>query len=95
MKARTLIESASLGPDALKAVCQAFDAAWQAIEGNFESEGPAREAARIRLAEAMLSIAHEDSRDVEALKHGALEAMAMEYQPRHKWKPSGTPDISN
>ena len=37
---------------------------------------------RLLLAEAMLSVATEDSRDVEALKNGALEAMALGYRRR-------------
>ena len=86
MKARRLIDSATLGPDALKAVGQAFDEAWQAIEANFGSDPATREAARLRLANAMLSIATEESRDVEVLKRGALEAMAMDYQSRANWK---------
>jgi hypothetical protein len=31
MKARILIESASLGPDEVKSACQAFDGAWAEI----------------------------------------------------------------
>jgi hypothetical protein len=34
-KARALIDGASVGPDALKAVGQAFDEAWIEIAGNF------------------------------------------------------------
>jgi hypothetical protein len=36
----------------------------------------------VRLAEAVWSVASEDSRDVEALKRGALEAMALYYKRR-------------
>jgi len=35
VEARRLIDSASFGPDALKALSQAFDEAWADIEGNF------------------------------------------------------------
>jgi hypothetical protein len=35
-KARALIEGASLGPEALKAACEAFDAAWIAIASQFK-----------------------------------------------------------
>ena len=38
------------------------------------------EAARLRLAEAMLSIATEGNTDVAALKIGALRAMALDYR---------------
>jgi hypothetical protein len=82
MKARQLIDAASFGPDALKAIGQAFDEAWQTISGNFGNDRDDIEKARIRLAKALLSVANEDSRNVEALKRGALEAMALGY--RHK-----------
>jgi hypothetical protein len=38
------------------------------------------ETARLRLAEALLSVANEESRDVEVLKRAALEAMARSYK---------------
>jgi hypothetical protein len=77
MKARQLIDGASYGPDALKAIGQAFDEAWQTVAGNFDAD--TTEAARLRLANAILSVATEDTRDVDALKRGALEAMALSY----------------
>jgi hypothetical protein len=78
MKARRLIDGASFGPATLKVIGQAFDEAWAEIAGNF---GPSQvEDARLRLAEALLSIANEDSTDVAALKIGALQAMALDYK---------------
>jgi hypothetical protein len=56
---------------------QAFDQAWSVIAGNIGRD--ASEAARLRLANALLSVATEDSRDVERLKRKALEAMALSY----------------
>ena len=82
MKARQLIDSASYGPEALAAMGQAFDEAWRSIEGNFGSDPRDIEKARYRLATALLSVADEDSRDVEALKRGALEAMALAYREK-------------
>lgn len=79
MEARRLIDNASFGPDALKALSQAFDEAWADIEANFGCD-QAREAARVKLATALLSIASDDSRDVEVLKKAALEAMAGDYR---------------
>jgi hypothetical protein len=38
------------------------------------------EGARLRLAEAMLSVATEDSSDVASLKAGALQAMVRDYR---------------
>lgn len=80
MKARHLIDGAAFGPDAVKVIGQAFDQAWDDIAGNFGEQPATIELARLRLAEAVLSVAGEDSRDVEALKRGALEAMALRYK---------------
>jgi hypothetical protein len=87
MKARQLMDGASYGPDALKALCQAFDEAWQSIEGNFGNDPRDVERARIRLATAVLSVASEDSRNVELLKRGALQAMALSYRNRPAREP--------
>jgi len=81
-KARQLIDGASFGPEALKAVGAAFDAAWSEIAGNFGDDPADVEKARLRLANALLSIADEDSRDVEVLKRAALQRMALDYRRR-------------
>ena len=86
--ARALFDGASYGPDALMAMGQAFDEAWTSIAGNFGHDPQEIESARLRLATALLSVASEDSRDVEALKRGALEAMALGYRER----PALTPE---
>jgi hypothetical protein len=80
MKGRRLIDAASFGPDALKAVGQAFDEAWKDIAGNFGNDAQTVEAARLNLAKALLSVANEESRDVPVLKRAALEAMAQGYK---------------
>ena len=80
MNAKRMISGASYGPEALKAVGQAFDEAWLQIAGNFGDEPGDIEKARLRLARALLSIAHEDSRDVGVLRQAALERMALDYR---------------
>jgi hypothetical protein len=80
MKARKLIDGASFGPDALKAIGKAFDEAWLEIAVNFGTDTLQIETARLRLAEAVLSVAHEDSRDAGALKRAALQRMALDYR---------------
>ena len=80
MKALHLIDRASFGPEALKAITQAFDEAWREIAGNFGNDQRDIELARLRLANVLLSVACEDSRDIEALKNGALQAMALGYR---------------
>jgi hypothetical protein len=77
MQACSRILSASYGPDALKTMTQAFDQAWSVIAGNIRQDG--RAAARLRLASALLSVATEDSHDVQDLKRNALEAMSLSY----------------
>jgi hypothetical protein len=75
VRARQLIDGASFGPDTLKAIGAAFDAAWAEIAGSFGNDPIAIEAARLRLANAILSIASENSRDVEVLRRAALQVM--------------------
>jgi hypothetical protein len=81
-KARQLIEGASFGPEALNAIGEAFDAAWAEIASNFGDDPADVEKARLRLANALLSIASEDSRDVDVLKRAALQRMALDYKRR-------------
>ena len=80
MKARRLIDGAAYGPNALKALGQAFDGAWASIAGNFGDDASDIERARLKLATALLSVASEDSRDVEVLKKAALQVMALGYR---------------
>jgi hypothetical protein len=80
MKARHLIDSASYGPEAMKAIGQAFAEARREIAGNFGSNPLAIEAARLKLANAVLSVAAEGCRDIAGLKNGALQAMPLKYR---------------
>jgi hypothetical protein len=80
MKAQHLVNGASFGPEALKVIGRAFDKAWEEIGGNFGNDPIDIEAARLKLASVLLSIATEDSRDVEALKNSALQAIALRYR---------------
>ena len=82
MRARQLIDGAAFGPEALKAIGEAFDAAWAEIEGNFGNVPVDVDNARYRLANALLSVASEDSRDVQVLKRAALQRMALDYRQR-------------
>ena len=78
METPRLMDGASCGPATLSAMCEAFDKAWAQIAGNFGETQV--DNARLRLAEAMRSIATEGSTDVAALKAGALQAMALDYR---------------
>jgi hypothetical protein len=81
MKARKLLNGASVsfGPAALKVAGRAFDEAWADIAGNY-SGAQQIEAARLKLATAILSVATDASRDVEELKRAALARMAQHYR---------------
>jgi hypothetical protein len=82
MKARQLMDGASFGPVTVKAMGQAFDAAWHDIAATFGNDPRDIEKARLRLARAVLSVAAEDSHDVATLKKGALQAMALGYREK-------------
>jgi hypothetical protein len=66
----------------LKAIVEAPDQAWSEIAANFQDDLIAWEEARLGLAEALLSIANEESRDVEVLKRAALQRMALDFKRR-------------
>jgi hypothetical protein len=82
MRARQLIDGAAFGPEAVKAISKAFDAAWAEIAANYGSDPEEINQARYRLATAMLEIATEESRDVYVLKQAALQRMALDYRHR-------------
>jgi hypothetical protein len=76
MKAHRLIFSANYGPEALQVICRAFDETWAEIAAR-ETPQPssiATKAARLKLANIVLSLAADDASDIEALKSGALLA---------------------
>ena len=80
MHARELIDKTSFGPEALAAMGQAFDAAWEEISHNFGDDPDDSYAARLKLATALLAIASDESRDVDVLKRAALQRMALDYR---------------
>jgi hypothetical protein len=77
MKARDLIDGAVYGPAALKVMTTAYDNAWSEIAPHFDGDGEQVQSARLRLADAILSVATERSRDAEQLRKKALEVMAL------------------
>ena len=82
MKARALIEGAPFGPETVNAIGEAFDQASARIKRIFGNDPDAVEAARIRLAEAILSVATEGNTDVEDLKNRAIVELAQHYGSR-------------
>jgi hypothetical protein len=79
MKARALISAASYGPETLKVIFQAFDVAWAEIAHHFEGHPTQVDAARERLAHAVLAVADEHSKDVQGLKRTALQVLGLSY----------------
>jgi hypothetical protein len=67
----------AFGPETLKVLGQAYDDAWSSIAGNFSEDSAS--AARMKLANIILAIATEDSRDVAALTAMALQLMARDH----------------
>src|SRR5262245_26106480 len=79
MKVRTLIDRASFGTKTVKVMGQAFDETWARIAPIVRSFPGGVELARIRLAEAILSVTTAANMDVAALKADALYVMAKHY----------------
>jgi hypothetical protein len=77
MRARNIIYRAAFGPETLKVIGKAFDEAWAEISGRFGADFPSIEAARLKLADAVLLVAGEDGHDVEGLKRAALQRMGL------------------
>jgi hypothetical protein len=73
MKARVIIESASLGPEELKTAFRAFDGAWAQIAARYKSPETV-EAARIRLATLILSLL-QDTKDADEMQAIAAQEM--------------------
>jgi hypothetical protein len=80
MKARQFVDGASYGPETVKVMGEALDQAWAEIAGNFGDSPAQIENVRMKLAEALLSIATDGATDVAALKAGALQALALDYR---------------
>ena len=80
MKARELISGMSYGPDTLEIVFKSFDEAWNSIGGNFGENSLAMQAARVKLANIILSIPHHSRSDAEQIKKSALQLMAQDFR---------------
>jgi len=83
MKARALIDGAPFDPETVKAIGEAFDQASARINSIFGNDPDAVEAARIRFAEAILSVAIEGNTDVGDLKNRPLAVPNDGDQDRH------------
>ena len=73
-------EGAFYAPEALRIIYQAFDEAWNSIAGNFGDDPTTIEAARLKLANIILSFPHDKIRDAEQIKNSSLLIMALQYR---------------
>ena len=80
MKVRQLIGGAAFGPDVLKVIGKAFDAAWTELEPSVTNRPDGIEAARLRLANIVLSLAKDDSSDAELLKNEAVRVFRLKHR---------------
>jgi hypothetical protein len=71
-QARRLLASASCGPETLRVIFQAFDEAWAAIAPRYGEDQSGIEAARAMLADIVLSLARDETRDAGMLRDAAL-----------------------
>src|SRR5262245_21633230 len=80
MKAIIRIRAASYGPETIQAMLGAFDAVWAAVHFHFYDNPDTYDAARLRLANAILRAAANGNRDVAQLKNAGLASMAAHYR---------------
>jgi len=80
MKARQVIGSATFSPDELRVIFAAFDDAWNDVAGDVSKRAGAVDAARLRLATIVLSLAKAGPIDRGRIKTEAVQAFR--GQPR-------------
>ena len=80
MRAAKILAGCTYGPETLKIIGKAFDDAWANIAEHFVDDASLANAARERLAHAVLVAATEESRDPEPIKLLALQIMALSYR---------------
>lgn len=80
MKARRLLEGSNFGPETLQVIFTAFDDAWAEIAEYFDGDEAHIQSARVRLAHAVLALAHEDSSDPSELRKDALQVFQLGYR---------------
>ena len=75
MKARRLIAKAVYGPAELTTIGKAFDDAWEQISPQVSGRAEAVEAARLKLAEIVLGLTNDGTRDPGKLAEAAVDLM--------------------
>ena len=75
LEAKRLIGQATYGPEILSVLFQAFDEAWATLEPTCGQNPLAIRATRLKLANAVLSLARQDVRDASTIRDGALRLL--------------------
>ena len=75
--ARELLDEAEYGPEALKILYQAFDAAWETMAPNYAGDPDRAEIARLKLANTILSFPADEITDAEQIKNSSLQIVAL------------------
>lgn len=78
MRARQLLDRSGpplFGPETMKVVHEALDSAWAILEPACGGDPKIIEKRRLELAEAILAVARDDSRDPEQIKLLALQLL--------------------
>jgi hypothetical protein len=78
MSIHEIIDRPSFGPEALQVVGAAFDKAWEDVEFKFTTQ-QAKDEARTDLANAILSVATDDSHDAQELRNFGLKSLLLKY----------------
>jgi hypothetical protein len=82
MRARELLRSGTYGPEAMKALGDAFDQLWEVIAYQYDPrDAHAIDVARQNLANKIISAAAAHGRDAAAVKSAVLDAMASGTRP--------------
>ena len=76
-QAKQLIAGAAYGPAELRVISDAFEAAWDDVKADYRSP-LAVQAARLKLANIVLSMAAEGKRDGEELRRGGVRVMRID-----------------
>jgi hypothetical protein len=72
-----------LGPQAFKIACDAYELAWAEISPRVSADPIEMQTQQVRLANAVLAVSDDNSRDPEALKDLALQVMALKAPRRN------------
>jgi hypothetical protein len=80
MRAAKILAGCTYSPESLETIGKAFDDAWASVAEHFAGDARRTEAARERLAHAVLVAATGNCRDAEPIKTMALQILVLSYR---------------